>query len=132
MRRVLKVGFVKECVHSAYPDMLDVGYNAHDLTWTLFVHAIRFVAQKQLLADRIFLREIAVCHALVNNYRPGRALRVALVQVTSFLERNPHGAKEAGAHFVKSQVGPVLQRQSRLPNNRKTYGYRSEGGKYGD
>ena len=38
--RVLKIGFVKECVQSSYPDLFDFADNPHDLAWTVFVYKL--------------------------------------------------------------------------------------------
>ena len=49
-----------------------------------------------LLPNGIFVREIAACQCLANDHCPWRVLRVALIEVATFPERNPHGAKVAG------------------------------------
>src|ERR1700682_4629983 len=68
--------------------MFDVAHNPDDLPRPRLVHGVRVVAQKYLLSDGIFVGEKPARKSLVYGNDPGCGVRVVLIQVASFDQRN--------------------------------------------
>src|SRR5580704_10714437 len=128
--RLLKVRFINLWVEPAHPGLFDLAHNTYDLAGPLFVHFVERIVKQDLLPDGIFLWEIAVCRGLANDYNPGRIGRVAFIKVAAFLQRDPHGAKVAGAHFVEAYERPFGR--CGMPYDRKSPAPRSQRRKHGD
>src|SRR5580658_2789757 len=115
---------------SAHPYLLDFADNTHDLARPLFVHFFECIVEENLLPNGIFVREIAVCRCLANDYNPWCIRGVAFIKVAAFLEWDPHGAKVAGADFVETYERPLVR--CGTPYDRKSPASRSQRRKHGD
>src|SRR5258708_1947127 len=99
--------------------MLYVTDNADDLPWPFLVHWIRVIAQKDLLPDWIFVGKEAMREGLVHDDRPRGSLRIVLVQIASFSQRNPESAEEARTDFIVSGTRPLVWRRFGVPEDRE-------------
>src|SRR5580704_19429071 len=109
--------------------MLHIAYDSDDLPWVRLVHIIRFVAQQQLLADRIFIGKIPVRKSFIDDHTPGRGFRVAIVEIAAAAQWNFQCMEHTGSHFIVPGEGPFIWRRRLMPEDRKSETLRANGGR---
>src|SRR4051794_32896357 len=101
--RLLQVGDIEEgACWSRHVVPFYIPDDADDLPRTILVNGEAAIAEKNVLSDRVFVGEVPVREALVDDDTPWRIFGVVLIEVTSPDERDLQRAKETGTYFHRS------------------------------
>jgi hypothetical protein len=112
--------------------LLYVADNANDLPRAVLLRGVRLVAQPYLLADRIYVGEIAAHKCLIDYNRPRCGAVIVLVEKAAFLQRDSECTEDVRADLSTTRVGPLVARRYGTAQNYERWPFHEVSRQAGD